>query len=148
MREISEKSGCLTEPLLRCRRGESGCEIMKKSLKISLFRALSSTLVVLIVIGQVAPPVVYAQTIDDVVDQRICERDGGTWNGTSCDMPAPPADVCPNVEGDQPSGPCADTECADTGGTWDSTSCVMPAPSPSPSPTPTTTPAPEPTPSP
>src|SRR3989344_2334416 len=57
-----------------------------------------------------------------------CVEDGGTWNGTSCDMPPPPVDVCPNVPGDQAAGPCADVECVEDGGTWNGASCDMPPP--------------------
>ncbi len=44
--------------------------------------------------------------------------------------PPPPTDVCPNVPGDQASGPCADVECAENGGTWNGNSCDMPPPPP------------------
>lgn len=37
-----------------------------------------------------------------------------------------PPDACPNVPGDQTSGPCADQVCLDQGGTWDGDSCVLP----------------------
>lgn len=40
--------------------------------------------------------------------------------------PPPPADVCPNVPGNQTSTPCADTQCSAQGGTWNGTSCDMP----------------------
>lgn len=39
---------------------------------------------------------------------------------------SPQADVCPNVPGDQASGPCADVECSTSGGTWNSDSCLFP----------------------
>gem|GEM_PF-3643084 len=38
--------------------------------------------------------------------------------------PPPPVDECPNVPGDQTSGPCADETCIADGGTWDGTTCV------------------------
>src|SRR3989344_4720642 len=44
--------------------------------------------------------------------------------------PPPPIDVCPNVPGDQESGPCADEECIADGGTWNGESCDMPPPPP------------------
>ena len=44
--------------------------------------------------------------------------------------PPPPIDVCPNVPGDQESGPCADDECALNGGTWNGESCDIPPPPP------------------
>src|SRR3989344_8511340 len=42
--------------------------------------------------------------------------------------PPPPVDVCPNVPGDQETGPCADDECALDGGIWNGESCDMPPP--------------------
>lgn len=39
---------------------------------------------------------------------------------------APPVDVCPNVPGNQTSGPCADAQCVTNGGTWDGDSCDLP----------------------
>ena len=44
--------------------------------------------------------------------------------------PPPPTDVCPNVPGDQATGPCADQECVEDGGTWDGDSCEFPPPPP------------------
>ncbi len=71
------------------------------------------------------------QTTTPCADQ-ICVQQGGTWNGTSCDMPPPPpTDVCPNVPGGQASTPCADQTCVNQGGTWNGTSCDLPPPPPS-----------------
>jgi len=42
--------------------------------------------------------------------------------------PPPPIDVCPNVPGNQESGPCADEECVADGGTWNGESCDVPPP--------------------
>lgn len=49
-------------------------------------------------------------------------------NKKGCDTPPPPppVDVCPNVPGNQSSGPCADQVCEDQGGTWDGNSCEFP----------------------
>ena len=44
--------------------------------------------------------------------------------------PPPPVDVCPNVPGNQESGPCADEDGAAEGGTWNGESCDMPPPPP------------------
>src|SRR3989344_8344714 len=102
-------------------------------MSISVFRALSVTLTVALVFSTAAPAL-YAQTAtstDDgrTAEERLCERDGGVWS-TSCDMPSPPADVCPNVPGDQGVEPCADAECTASGGTWNGASCDMPPPPP------------------
>ncbi|MBP9710748.1 MAG: polysaccharide deacetylase family protein [Candidatus Pacebacteria bacterium] len=60
-----------------------------------------------------------------------CVNQGGTWNGSSCDMPPPPpTDTCPNVPGNQTTTPCADTTCTQQGGTWNGSSCDMPPPPP------------------
>jgi len=48
--------------------------------------------------------------------EQQCADAGGTWNGTSCDMPT----------GDPTKTP--EQICADAGGTWNGTSCDMPAP--------------------
>ena len=49
-----------------------------------------------------------------------------------CTPPPPPppplVDACPNVPGDQESGPCADEECVADGGTWNGESCIPPPP--------------------
>lgn len=44
--------------------------------------------------------------------------------------PPPSADACPNVPGDQASGPCADDLCRDQGGTWNGSACELPPPPP------------------
>lgn len=44
--------------------------------------------------------------------------------------PPPPVDVCPNVPGNQATGPCADTQCVENGGAWNGDSCDMPPPPP------------------
>ncbi len=56
---------------------------MNKLLSISSSRILAAFLVVVLVYSPLFPIFTYAQTIDD----RICQRNGGTWNGVSCDMP-------------------------------------------------------------
>ncbi len=61
------------------------------------------------------------QTITPCAD-TICVIAGGTWNGTSCDMPV--IDVCPNVTGTQAAGPCADTTCIANGGLWSDNTCI------------------------
>lgn len=43
----------------------------------------------------------------------------------SC-VPPPPVDACPNVPGNQASGPCADQQCVNQGGTWTGTTCDFP----------------------
>ena len=48
--------------------------------------------------------------------EQQCADAGGTWNGTSCDLPT----------GDPTKTP--EQICADAGGTWNGTSCDMPAP--------------------
>lgn len=51
-----------------------------------------------------------------------------TWNGSTCTANAVP-DACPNVNGNQASGPCADAVCAGNGGTWSvATQICTPAP--------------------
>ncbi len=57
----------------------------------------------------------------------VCEDNGGTWDGDSCEVPQP-TDACPNVPGNQSSGPCADAQCVANGGTWDGDSCNFPTP--------------------
>jgi peptidoglycan/xylan/chitin deacetylase (PgdA/CDA1 family)/uncharacterized protein YfiM (DUF2279 family) len=70
------------------------------------------------------------QTTTPCADET-CVQQGGTWNGSSCDMPPPPpTDVCPNVPGDQTTTPCADTTCVNQGGVWNGSSCDMPPPPP------------------
>lgn len=44
--------------------------------------------------------------------------------------PPPPADVCPNVPGDQASGPCAEEQCRGQSGTWNGSACELPPPPP------------------
>lgn len=83
-------------------------------------------------------------TIQDRVDARfevlieqLCNRMAvSVKRGLSNSMPdfcapeltPPPADVCPNVPGDQASGPCADVECEENDGTWNGNSCDLPPP--------------------
>src|SRR3989344_5622906 len=45
-------------------------------------------------------------------------------------LPPPPVDACPNVPGEQTSGPCADEECVANGGTWYGARCDIPPPPP------------------
>ena len=82
------------------------------------------------------PPVDECPNVPGTQDEgpcadEVCEDEGGTWDGDSCEFPPPPpADVCPNVPGDQAAGPCADEVCEDDGGTWDGDSCELPPPPP------------------
>lgn len=80
------------------------------------------------------PPTI---TIGDIHGRFAAQLD--TMRGQICrnfpnfcpPAPPPPVDICPNVPGNQTSGPCADVECTEDGGTWNGNSCVMP-PSPEP----------------
>src|SRR3989344_581367 len=120
------------------------------SISILVFRCAAVLVAVALAFSPIAPIGGYAQTFDE----RDCPRNGGVWNGTSCDFPTPeeqcaldggtwntetnlcdmpapspepspppPSDVCPNVPGDQASGPCADEQCFADGGIWDGDSC-------------------------
>ena len=67
--------------------------------------------------------------------ERACDTAGSPLLPSLCPPeepppPPPPTDVCPNVPGDQASGPCADVQCTEDGGTWNGTSCDMPPPPP------------------
>lgn len=66
--------------------------------------------------------------------ERLCERIANTPGASLPDFcdepPPPPVDVCPNVPGNQTTGPCADLECVANDGTWDGDSCVIPPPPP------------------
>ena len=54
---------------------------------ISVSRALAAFLVVVLVYSPLSPIVSYAQTDTRTFEAQVCERDGGTWDGVSCDMP-------------------------------------------------------------
>ena len=95
---------------------------MTRTNTLALFRTLAVALTVALLYGPLAP--VFAET---TFEERECERNGGVWNGTSCEIPEP-VDLCPNVDGTQESEPCADTTCEQDGGTWNGTSCDMPEP--------------------
>ena len=61
----------------------------------------------LILAPSFGPLAVYAQEVPTPTPEEQCALDGGTWNVDtgSCDMPAPPPDACPNIEGEQASVP-------------------------------------------
>ncbi len=78
-----------------------------------------------------------------------CAKAGGTWTGTTCQMPTTSASTPTPSPSPTPSGSSdMATMCAKGGGTWTGTTCQMPTPTPSPTPSPTPTPTPSPTPSP
>ncbi|RJR14001.1 hypothetical protein C4585_00825, partial [Candidatus Parcubacteria bacterium] len=49
---------------------------------------------------------------DDPTTEEECTLAGGTWNGTSCDLPE--------------TTPTPEEQCGLDGGTWNGTSCDMP----------------------
>ncbi|RJR14072.1 lamin tail domain-containing protein [Candidatus Parcubacteria bacterium] len=62
--------------------------------------------------------------------ERIANRPGATLPDFCDEPPPPPVDACPNVPGNQTTGPCADDECVAQGGTWNGNSCDLPPPPP------------------
>src|SRR3989338_6428716 len=90
---------------------------MNKPMSISVSRGMAVLLTVALVYGSIAPAFLYAQTATTTPDE--------TGSGQVDDRTdPPPADVCPNVSGDQQDEPCADTVCEADGGTWGGESCL------------------------
>jgi len=96
---------------------------MYQPMSSSVNRLWAVLLTVVLVYAPLAPSLYAQEANDPLVDQRNCERDGGVWDGDSCEEPV---DLCPNVPGDQESEPCADTQCEAGGGTWNTDTCEYP----------------------
>ena len=100
---------------------------MNKPMSISVSRGMAVLLTVALVYGSIAPAFLYAQTATTTPDEtgsgQVDDRTDPDSRLEERSNP-PPADVCPNVSGDQQDEPCADTVCEADGGTWGGESCL------------------------
>src|SRR3989344_7805551 len=95
-------------------------------ISILVFRSVAVWVAFALAFSPIAPIGGYAQTFEE----RDCQRNGGVWNGTSCDMPTP-EEQC-TLDGGTWDGiscvtpPTPEEQCTLDGGTWDGISCVTP----------------------